>query len=174
MHNRYNLTDSYVLLSTCMVKVYDPFDIAHDARVILDFGSQFCFIIEKFCKRLKLPLLKANICVTGLYDSVSSLNKKCLVKVRSQINDFSAIECIVVPKVTGHLPELTFDITTFPHVIIVIKFTYKSQTKILKVTCLYLKLKIVSLQSRDYFKHIFSLCKKISNTLTGWWMSTIQ
>lgn len=59
LHNRNNfLTESYVLLSTCMVKVYDQFDIAHDARVILDSGSKSCFITENFCKILKLPLFK--------------------------------------------------------------------------------------------------------------------
>lgn len=104
--------NDYVLLSTAKVKVYDKTGKSYIARVLLDSGSQSCFISEEFLNILDVDTKAADICVTGINNSLSSLKRKCQVTISSRFNDFSSvINCLVVPKITDNLPAYTFEVS---------------------------------------------------------------
>ncbi|KAJ8953739.1 hypothetical protein NQ318_015395 [Aromia moschata] len=70
------LTPSYVLLSTARVQVFDRFEKPHFARVLLDSGSQSCFITKSMCERLGLQQENANLSVFGISNARSKIQKK--------------------------------------------------------------------------------------------------
>lgn len=56
----YNKQDQ-VLIATALVQVFDKENIGHSVRVLLDAGSQSCFITQSLCKRLNFDLRSVEI-----------------------------------------------------------------------------------------------------------------
>lgn len=65
-----SIQETFVLLSTAYVNIFDYCKRSHTVREILDSGSQSSYISQDLCERLHLPISKANITVLGLNKAV--------------------------------------------------------------------------------------------------------
>lgn len=103
----------YVLLSTAIILIYDAFGTPRKAKAILDGGSQSNFISTRLCKRLQLSQEPTNVAISGI-SSISSINHKCNVVVRSINNTFSIqFSCLLLPRFTDHLPVHHIDVSSW-------------------------------------------------------------
>ncbi|XP_018378092.1 PREDICTED: uncharacterized protein LOC108770856 [Trachymyrmex cornetzi] len=95
-----------ILLSTAVINVYDSSNSVHSCRALLDSGSQMNFITEELANRLKLKGRPLDVAVAGVMDRVIRANKIVSLCVKSRFNNFcEKIDCIVLPKITQHLPQ---------------------------------------------------------------------
>lgn len=107
--NLYNPNE--VLLSTARVRVLDKNNKPHILRVLLDSGSQSSFIRNDIAEKLMLDKQTINMSVSGLNRAKSQIQYKCNVQLGSLYNAFSTnISCLVLPNITGHLPNLRLNI----------------------------------------------------------------
>lgn len=103
--------NSYVLLSTVLIKVADINGKQHTVRALLDNGSTSNFITEKLRKTLNLTLQSATVTVEGISRESINISKRCTVTISSRIEEFTTnINCFVIPHITQTLPTTYFDI----------------------------------------------------------------
>ncbi|VEN50686.1 unnamed protein product [Callosobruchus maculatus] len=103
---------NHVLLSTIACKTKDAQGNLHDCRALLDCGAQTNLITEKLCKKLNIPLESTNISLLGFNQAKSHLNRKCLVRLFSNYNNYQCdISCLVVPVITCSIPPHHFDVS---------------------------------------------------------------
>ncbi|XP_072162003.1 uncharacterized protein [Bemisia tabaci] len=98
--------DYTALLGTALIAVKDINGKYQHMRVILDSGAMSSFVSADCAKRLGLPLLPDNTCISGLADSqVNSLGAiDCLVKPRQTDEPKLMVRTIVIPVITENLP----------------------------------------------------------------------
>lgn len=105
-----NLTHSFiepVLLSTALVEVADKNNKYHTTRVLLDNGSQHCFISESLCKTLQIPLIQSTVTVTGVGNSLTKSTQSCQIKMQSKTSSYhTQLDCLVLTHITSQLPTL--------------------------------------------------------------------
>ncbi|KAH9631923.1 hypothetical protein HF086_000260 [Spodoptera exigua] len=101
-----------VLLGTAVVQVVDPrTKNTYLARALLDAGSQSSFITENLRNTMNLTTQNTSFCITGINNAPVHLSSSCEVIVQSLIGPFVAhLKCLVMPKITGHLPNIPVDI----------------------------------------------------------------
>ncbi|KAH9636483.1 hypothetical protein HF086_002183 [Spodoptera exigua] len=101
-----------VLLGTAVVQVVDPrTKNTYLARALLDAGSQSSFITENLKNTMNLTTQNTSFCITGINNAPVHLSNSCEVIVQSLIGPFVAhLKCLVMPKITGHLPNIPVDI----------------------------------------------------------------
>lgn len=121
--NTVNLTSqnlgqrSQVLLSTVVVNVIDRDNKQHLIRALLDPGSQSSFATQEICDLLQLKRTSVDIKVGGINAIQSEIKQKVSLNIKSQVNNYSTrISCLVVPQITGTLPnfEVTLDSLQIP------------------------------------------------------------
>ncbi|KAJ8975728.1 hypothetical protein NQ317_004192 [Molorchus minor] len=100
------LTD-HVLLSTAYVNVLDKKGKVVTVRALLDSGAQSNFISRDLCLKLGISTERANLTVTGLNQSISSIELKCKVLISFA---YCYIHCFVLPQITGILPNVKINI----------------------------------------------------------------
>lgn len=109
-----SLKTNQVLLSTVVLNILDKNNKLHTARALLDVGSQSSFLTKKLCSKLQLPQIFTDIMVSGLNETESNCKSKCIARLFSCINQFSAeITCLLVPQITGMLPNFKIDLVDF-------------------------------------------------------------
>lgn len=103
---------SHALLSTAMVNVYDNSGLTHTCRVLLDSGSESCFITDNLCKKLNLRVEPTNLSITGIGHTVSTSVKQTSVVVESRQNSFKLrLKCLVLPKLTSQIPNTFINVS---------------------------------------------------------------
>lgn len=114
--NNVNLTTNLlaqcnqVFLSTVLVQVFDRNNHPVTLRALLDAGSQSSFVTLNVLNKLGISCEPVNIRVGGLNGSESKVSGKASFLVQSQISNFSRkISCLVVPHITGCLPNFRID-----------------------------------------------------------------
>ncbi|XP_072392311.1 uncharacterized protein [Diabrotica undecimpunctata] len=101
----YTPVQTYILLLTAVVNVFDKFGNLHKCRVLLDNGSQSNFVSEKLCNILQLSKEKINTSISGVIQLTHNINFRITLTFKSHSNNFSRkISCLVLPKITGNLP----------------------------------------------------------------------
>lgn len=99
-----------VLLSTALVELADSDNNYHTVRALLDSGSQNCFVTERLCKRLNVPVLQSTIRISGVGQCVSQSTHACNIHMRSKTYEFeTGIKCLVLPSITSKLPSIDVD-----------------------------------------------------------------
>ena len=99
---------SQVLLSTVLIEIKNNNKIVK-CRALLDSGSQSNFISEALCQELDLKCGKIRHAVKGIGETLSNINKKANVEIKSRNNNFKqSINCLVLNKITDKLPCYTF------------------------------------------------------------------
>lgn len=102
-----------VLLATAKINIIDESGSSHQARVLLDTGSQCTSICSKFAKRLNCRHLPTSVTVTGIGAQVASHAKQSIDLKFSSIYDNSRIfttKALILEKLTFNLPDQTFEI----------------------------------------------------------------
>lgn len=111
MTSRYcNNNIQQVLLSTAVVLAKDSSDNWHEARVLLDSGSQPNFMTNKFANKLKLSYKEVSIPVIGVGNSSTSINRQVFATIKSINSMFKTkLPFLVLDRITDKLPSFSFD-----------------------------------------------------------------
>lgn len=105
--------ESFVLLSTAHIFVYDSTGSPVSCRALLDNGSQSCFLTSQLCSRLNLKHTKVNIPVTGINSVSTNISHKVKAKIKSATSDFQThLNFLVVDKITSRVPQSHVDISS--------------------------------------------------------------
>ncbi|XP_049874134.1 uncharacterized protein LOC126372431 [Pectinophora gossypiella] len=106
-----------VLLSTALVEICDSLGKYHKARVLLDSGSQRCFITKSLCDRLNTQIIQSTHKIHGVGNSVTQSTQTCNVLIKSVTNTYATrIQCLVLPQITTLSAITTRDIHfSIPH-----------------------------------------------------------
>ncbi|XP_062533994.1 uncharacterized protein LOC134203021 [Armigeres subalbatus] len=107
-----------VLLATAVVIIIDDNGVEHVARALLDSGSECSFMTESLAQQLNAKRTEINIPIAGIGQSSTNARSKLKSTVRSRFGNFStAVEFLVLPKVTVNLPSISIDVSSWeiPH-----------------------------------------------------------
>lgn len=97
-----------VLLCTALVDIVNPQnDNCQRARVLLDTGSQSCFITNNFKNKMGLSVHRVEpVNVSGINNIGFDISERCCVQLNSRICSFTLhLTCLVVPSITGTVPS---------------------------------------------------------------------
>lgn len=117
-HSHKNSSSSNtVLLSTAKVHVLDSFGNFHDARFLIDSGSQANFLSLEFSRRLKCPLTKCHSHVYGIGSASSSVYGCSTIVVISRVDTTKRypLEVLIVDKIADQLPASRVDLSALSH-----------------------------------------------------------
>lgn len=105
-----DVKDSFNLLSTAIVDVYDKDRKLIPCRVLLDSGSQSNFISKSFLKKLKLNTEKIDISVIGISQTKTTITEKTEIELFSRHTNFKRkLKFFVAPSVSGFIPQRCFN-----------------------------------------------------------------
>ncbi|KAH9637615.1 hypothetical protein HF086_010798 [Spodoptera exigua] len=99
---------SQVLLCTAVVSVKNMINNeTYPVRALLDSGSQSSFVTDNLKRKLNLPVHNIEpLRVSGINNVAFSISERVTLGIESRNKNFSTmITCLVVPKVTGTLPN---------------------------------------------------------------------
>ena len=106
-------TNKSILLSTAVCMTTDHAGRKHPVRILLDSGSQANFCTMNFARRMGLKLIKSQLPITGINNSLSQADFSTRVRLHSRYKNFSLnIHCAVLPSITNNLPAESFDIAS--------------------------------------------------------------
>nr|CAI5852863.1 unnamed protein product [Callosobruchus analis] len=78
----------------------------HMCRILLDSGSQVNLISERLTKLLGSETSSVSTSIMGINQVVSSVQKRCVVKVGSLNSSFSkTLSCLIIPKIGDDIPN---------------------------------------------------------------------
>lgn len=108
-------TAKTVMLLTAIVNLESADGQLIPCRAMLDSGSQVCFVSELIANRLMISREPTNVPITGIGGARVYAKEKLRVTVQSRCSDFTIdLECLVVPKVTGIIPSIKIDVSSWP------------------------------------------------------------
>ncbi|XP_055543127.1 uncharacterized protein LOC129728700 [Wyeomyia smithii] len=104
-----------VLLATAVVDIFDSRGVAHKCRAMLDSGAMASFVSERICDLLGLHKESVNVPVIGVNGAKTTVRFKINAVVKSRTTECSfSLDCLVVPRVTGALPSMKLDTSSWP------------------------------------------------------------
>ncbi|XP_075162826.1 uncharacterized protein LOC142235455 [Haematobia irritans] len=110
VHSNFASNDEVILLRTALVQI-DIRGELFTARALIDPGSQRTFVTEKLMKLLRIPSKIAQFEIYGIGGKNQTANKECEICLYSYRYDLRfSVNAIVLPKVTQHLPAMSFTI----------------------------------------------------------------
>ena len=93
-------TNKSILLSTAVCMTTDHAGRKHPVRILLDSGSQANFCTMNFARRMGLKLIKSQLPITGINNSLSQADFSTRVRLHSRYKNFSLnIHCAVLPSI---------------------------------------------------------------------------
>lgn len=100
-----------VLLATAIVDVIDQTGISHQARVLLDNGSQTSFVTEAFIQRTRIPRSHGRLHVLGLGQNQTGVTRGVThLTLKSRVQDFKLqVTTYILPRLVGYLPNQTIN-----------------------------------------------------------------
>ncbi|XP_044742314.1 uncharacterized protein LOC123304708, partial [Chrysoperla carnea] len=100
-----------VLLATAQVHVVSHFGENFLFRFLIDSASQCNFITQRCCQRLKLPVNRACLTVSGIGVSEKRVNGQAQLKFYSKydIHNKYTMDVLIVDKITDQLPTCVID-----------------------------------------------------------------
>lgn len=105
-------TARQIILSTAIVYIADVRGSLHEARVLLDSGSQLNFISEQMAIVLGLKRESVNAPIVGINETKTNAKFQMRAKIKSMNGTYATeIKFLIVPKVTCSLPQTAFDIS---------------------------------------------------------------
>ncbi|XP_045450168.1 uncharacterized protein LOC123658922 [Melitaea cinxia] len=97
-----------VLLCTALVDIVNPQNNScQRARILLDTGSQSCFITTNFKNKMGLSVNRVKpVNVSGINNIGFDISERCCVQLNSRVSSFTAkLTCLIVPRITGNVPN---------------------------------------------------------------------
>lgn len=102
--------DSFVILSTALVYVYDKNNKPVQCRALLDSGSQSNFVTKELAERLGLGFSKINQPISGISTSIINITRRTDIKIKSLHNEYKAnLSCLIMDKITDITPQRTLN-----------------------------------------------------------------
>ncbi|CAG4958843.1 unnamed protein product [Colias eurytheme] len=104
-----------VLLGTALVKIIDPENNnTYIARAVLDGGSQSCLMTVNLKKKMGLVSRDPDtLIISGINNMQVPISESCNIKISSLLTAFHTnLNCLVVPEVTGQLPNFPIDVVS--------------------------------------------------------------
>lgn len=104
--------NSFVLLSTAFVEVFDSNNQPILCKAVLDNGSQSNFITQNLLDKLNLPFDSIKMSVSGISEKCTDVSKRTQVKIKSIHDNFSInIPTLVINKITEKIPPFSLNIS---------------------------------------------------------------
>lgn len=104
------LGSHYVFLPTAVVLICDKRGNMHQARALLDSGSQSNFITQSLLEKLCLTPQRLDIAIYGVNNKVTQVKDTVQVKIKSRINGFyTEMNCLVLERITEKIPYINID-----------------------------------------------------------------
>jgi hypothetical protein len=101
------------LLTTAVVRVRDPQGYLHEARCLLDSGSQSNYITTEFAAALGLHFIPMNLKIVGVNGQQSEVKHCASVTLSSRYRPYTiTTNCYVSDDITGLLPNRNIDISS--------------------------------------------------------------
>lgn len=95
-------TTERVLLSTAVVYIRGQDNQRHEAKAVLDSGSQASFMTEALLNKLKLTHTKTHTSVVGINNTLSQITKRCNTSIESRVNPYTFdMSFLVLPNITS-------------------------------------------------------------------------
>lgn len=102
--------ESFTLLSTAQVYVYDQCSRPILCKALLDNGAQSNFITTKLFKALNLEKSNVKLSVVGINESATRISHCTDVTIKSARSNYEfKTRCLVIDKITGCIPQRTFE-----------------------------------------------------------------
>lgn len=102
-----NNNNCHVLLSTAVIEISDIFGKYHNARALLDSGSQHCFVTQSLCDILHAKVIQSTLEIHGVGNSVTSSTQACELEIKSRLSSYTTrINCYILEQITSSLPAL--------------------------------------------------------------------
>ncbi|XP_039436592.1 uncharacterized protein LOC120418326 [Culex pipiens pallens] len=100
------------VLYTAVGVVEDAYGNSIKCRILLDCGSMHNIISSRIVNMLKLPKVKANVCVAGVSGAQQLIKSKVAARIRSTTNPdcLYELEFLMMKKITTDIPIETFDV----------------------------------------------------------------
>lgn len=94
-------------LSTAIVLIKDKFGNTHEARALLDSGSQSNFISSHYSNKFKFPINQTNqISVSGINAIPIVTNKKIFTEISSKSSSFkTSCNFFIIDSISDALPQ---------------------------------------------------------------------
>ncbi|XP_025602297.2 uncharacterized protein LOC112694947 [Athalia rosae] len=106
--------NSRVVLSTAQVYVYDIEDKPIRCRALLDPGSQLNLVTQELAQKLKLPLKRIDIPLSGISQSSVKVQYSVTIELESLTSKFNnKQDYLILPRITERLPQVELDISSF-------------------------------------------------------------
>ncbi|XP_048514955.1 uncharacterized protein LOC112694914 [Athalia rosae] len=106
--------NSRVVLSTAQVYVYDIEDKPIRCRALLDPGSQLNLVTQELAQKLKLPLKRIDIPLSGISQSSVEVQYSVTIELESLTSKFNnKQDYLILPRITERLPQVQLDISSF-------------------------------------------------------------
>ncbi|XP_050294296.1 uncharacterized protein LOC126734641 [Anthonomus grandis grandis] len=109
-----SVPNTFVLLSTALVYVYDSCSRPIPCRTLLDSGSQSNLISKALFDILNLKCEKVHIPVCGINQGTTYINKKTSLTIKdlSKSHHFN-LTALVIDKITDKCPQQTLNVSNF-------------------------------------------------------------
>ncbi|XP_036141015.1 uncharacterized protein LOC118644996 [Monomorium pharaonis] len=105
--------NSYILLATARIVIFDNNGKPHQCRALLDNGSQSNFVTKRLSQKLGVAGTPIKLPVCGINQSVTTISHKINASVKSFYNDYRAeLSFLVVENITQELPNKFYNIST--------------------------------------------------------------
>ena len=106
-------TNKSVLLSTAVCMTYNKVGKKFPVRILLDSGSQANFCTMNFARRMGLQLVKSQLPIAGINNSLSQADFSTKVRLHSRYKPFTLnVHCAVLPSITNNLPAESFNLAS--------------------------------------------------------------
>lgn len=102
----YNKCNQITLLSTAIVELKTRANTWVKAKALLDTGSQSNLISATLAQKLKLPQKELKLCLTGVDNKETAVNKAITANIKSIKNNFQEnLEFLVLERITQDIPQ---------------------------------------------------------------------
>ncbi|XP_055918507.1 uncharacterized protein LOC129950600 [Eupeodes corollae] len=110
-HLMYSSSTENSILGTAVINIINKLQHIVPCRVLLDSGSQTHLISERLMQCLGTQRLPSHTTLSCANNVVTIAKHKTILNIGSRINGFTAtIEALVIPQITGLLPDKKIDI----------------------------------------------------------------
>ncbi|XP_011869055.1 PREDICTED: uncharacterized protein LOC105562656, partial [Vollenhovia emeryi] len=111
-HSAQITRDSYILLATARVLIFDNNGKSYQCRALLDNGSQSNFITMQLALKLGLAKTPIKLPVCGVNQSITNISHKTKSSIKSLHNNYRAeLSFMVVDNITQELPNKFYNIS---------------------------------------------------------------
>ncbi|XP_012542665.2 uncharacterized protein LOC105840305 [Monomorium pharaonis] len=104
--------NSYILLATARIVIFDNNGRSHPCRALLDNGSQSNFITSKLAQKLGLAKTPIKIPICGVNQNITHISHRTEASIKSLYNNYKAkLSVLVVDNITQDLPNRFYNIS---------------------------------------------------------------